>query len=240
MDEEWEDLSSLFMVQVFILNENSSFQVGIMDKRRLVITIFLVFLGIGACAWTSFTNKSNKVMVIESETVSTESSGAEETSESDPGLFPVYICGAVNQPGIYEVDSQVYLYEIVEKAGGFTNEADIDHIDQVYVIDHSQSIYIKKKEEDHMDPSNNNFNMPGIEDLSETESNVENGNEKININTAGASDLSKLPGIGNKTAEKIISYRQTNGSFKTKEEIMNVSGIGESKYEKIKDLIFTG
>ena len=178
-------------------------------------------------------------MVIESETDSSEFPCTEETSEITTSLFPVYICGAVNHPGIYELDSKVYLYEIVEKAGGFTNDADIDHIDQVYVIDHSQSIYIKKKE-DHMDPSETNFIMPGIDNLSETESDDGNRSGMVNINTAGVSDLSMLPGIGNKTAEKIISYRQTNGSFKTKEEIMNVSGIGESKYEKIKDLIFTG
>ena len=49
-----------------------------------------------------------------------------------------------------------------------------------------------------------------------------------------------MPGIGEKTAEKILQYRETNGSFKTKEDIMKVSGIGESKYEKIKDLIFAG
>ena len=113
----------------------------------------------------------------------------------------------------------------------------MDHIDRVYLIDHSQSLYIPKKGEYSDEP---HVYVPVIGHQHEDNNEEKKGNGKVDINTADVSELSQLPGIGEKTAEKILQYRETNGSFKTKEDIMKVSGIGESKYEKIKDLIFAG
>ena len=74
---------------------------------------------------------------------------------------------------------------------------------------------------------------PAVEDVSEQEVKL----YPVNINTATAAELQTLPGIGEKTAQKIIAYRQTHGKFKTKSELMQIDGIGEKTYAQIKDLI---
>lgn len=100
-------------------------------------------------------------------------------------------------------------------------------------------VYSQKSEPVKFEPAPRNLvnsnNNVAVADKSE---NIENKSTQIiNINTASLEDLDTLPGIGEKTAQKIIDYRKSNGSFKTKEAIMDVSGIGESKYSQIKDLI---
>lgn len=210
-----------------------------MDKRRACISIFLVLLGIGACIWTSMFSKK-KTVIVEStestETVQTEIESAETTKE----LYPVYICGEVISPGIYELDGPVYLYELIEIAGGFTPSADEKHIDRVYLIDHAQSIYIPSEDDMSDSSTTHDFYSPYGETGSPGEDNGGKAHGRVNINTAEADELATLPGIGMKTAQKIIEYRETNGRFNSIEEIMNVSGIGESKFEKIKNCIFTG
>ncbi|MBP5417075.1 MAG: helix-hairpin-helix domain-containing protein [Clostridiales bacterium] len=143
----------------------------------------------------------------------------------------------MKDPGVFQIEEYIYLYKLIEKAGGFTEDADSEHIDRVYLVDRPQSIYIPRIGEDLDDAD---LSVPSIGEISAHED-VKGGNgERVDINDAGVSELSQLPGIGPKTAEKIISYRETNGRFETKEDIMKVPGIGESKFEKIKDLIFTG
>ncbi len=206
-----------------------------MDKRRACITGVLLILGIGVYAGSTLYAKKTVPVV-------TVGSSFKETSESisemtEPASFPVYICGAVNQPGIYETDRPIYLYELVELAGGLSESADKKHIDLVYLIDSPQSIYIPTLEE-YADES--------VTDLIIPDSGGEYGRKKqdpggrIDINSADTALLSTLPGIGEKTAQKIVNYRETNGRFTCTEDIMKVPGIGESKYEAIKDLILAG
>ena len=207
-----------------------------MDKKRIYITVFLAITGIAVCLWTSL-KPGKKEVVIETLVADSETASVSDVKEESRTVFPVYIGGAVQQPGIYEIEEYVYLYQLIDRAGGFSEEADMDHIDRVYLIDHSQSLYIPKKGEYSDEP---HVYVPVIGHQHEDNNEEKKGNGKVDINTADVSELSQLPGIGEKTAEKILQYRETNGSFKKKEDIMKVSGIGESKYEKIKDLIFAG
>lgn len=136
--------------------------------------------------------------------------------EDTEGTIFVYICGNVNNPGVYDCPESMRIYEMIELAGGVTNEADVTGIDMAKKATDGQKIYIPAKGE-----------TVGYETQ----------DKLVNINSAGVSELTSLPGIGESRANDIIKYRTKNGSFEKIEDIMNVSGIKENLYDKIKDLI---
>ena len=111
--------------------------------------------------------------------------------------------------------------DAIEKSGGLTEEADISKINLAYLLEDGMKIYI---------PSHND-NKGEMKMETDTKS-------KININSANQTELEKLPGIGSSTALKIINYRKENGKFNTIEDLKNIKGIGDSKFQKIKELIY--
>lgn len=205
-----------------------------MDKRRVCITLIFVGLGIAAFVFSSLRPKREPIEIEKSDDLSVESSITENSviEQESSRSFPVYICGQVNHPGIYEVDQSVYLYELIDMAGGLTDQAAVTHIDMVYRITKEESIYIPSAEEVSSDSD-----IGTIRISSKEESGISEKNEKVNINTADEEQLSSLSGIGVKTAKKIIDFREENGPFLTTEDLMKVPGIGESKYAAIRDSI---
>lgn len=142
----------------------------------------------------------------------------------------VYVIGAVNKPGIIEAHVDSRLYEIIELAGGFTENADETAINLAVTVVDEEKIIIPYKE-----TSTKNNESKKINEL--YEATVSDNSGRININTASIEELKTLTGIGQSTAEKIINYRNENSKFKSIEEIKNVSGIGDSKFNSIKDKI---
>lgn len=132
----------------------------------------------------------------------------EQTSE----ILYVELKGKVRFPGIYEINGEKYLYEIVEIAGGLLDSADVDNLNLVELITVSCSITIPEKV---------NIDKPAL----------------INLNYASIEQLMTLPGIGKVYAEKIIEYRKSKGLFLTKEQLKEIPGIKDNVYNKIKDLI---
>lgn len=130
------------------------------------------------------------------------------------------ISGEIKNPGIYKMKGKVRLYEIIDKAGGLKEEANINYINQARYVKDGEKIII---------PSSRNSQGMDKESIS-------NGNNLVNINTASKEELLKLPGIGEVTAEKIINYRDNN-NFTKIEDLKNVNGIGMATYNKLKDLI---
>ncbi|NMW84332.1 ComEA family DNA-binding protein [Peptoniphilus sp. AGMB00490] len=141
----------------------------------------------------------------------------------------VHISGAVKSPGILKLDSSKRVVDAVYMAGGATDEADLDRINLAAKLHDEEKIYIPKINEV-------NTNKDTTQLVSSNSS--ESSNVKININTADATELQKIPGVGPKTAEKIINYRSQN-SFSSIEDIKNVDGIGDKKFESMKDFLST-
>lgn len=141
----------------------------------------------------------------------------------------VYITGEVKKPGVYYLDEGARLNQLLDICGGVTQEADIEQINLAQKLVDSDKINIPLKQKDKITEE--------IED-NENEDNVKNDVEKdkVNINTATKEELMTLDGIGETTANKIITYRRTK-RFLEIEDLMNVSGIGEAKFSKIKDSI---
>lgn len=152
------------------------------------------------------------------EDVSTlESVSVEAETEDVSAKIYVHVCGAVKNPGVYEFVSGSRIYEAIEEAGGFTEEAATSQVNQAQVLEDEMRLYI-----------------PSIDELT-SQSTEENG--KVNLNTASEEQLMTLPGIGEAKAKSIVTYREKHGGFKKIEDIMEISGIKEALFQKIEDLI---
>ncbi len=152
-------------------------------------------------------------------------------NEVEEKLIVIHITGEVNNPGVIELKEESRLIDAVEKAGGLTNLADTNKINLAYILSDGLKINIPsindEKNDDYI-----------TEEIGENvlQEDLKNNN-KVNINTATQTELEALSGIGPSTALKIIEYRNENGKFKNIEDIKNIPGIGESKFNVIKDQI---
>ena len=169
-----------------------------------------------------------------------------------PEEIPVYLCGAVSRPGIYHIKSGSYLYEVIEMAGGLLPEAAADYMNLVFQFSAAVSIYIPSDDEmeaflDGTPNSASEYLRSGLlqgiwgrNPSGNTESaGTAAGQEAalININTADQNQLETLPGVGETTAKAIITYREKSGGYTKIEDIMNVPGIKEGRFEAIREFI---
>ncbi|MCR4431437.1 MAG: helix-hairpin-helix domain-containing protein [Tepidanaerobacteraceae bacterium] len=148
-------------------------------------------------------------------------------SQEQPKKVVVYVTGAVRNPGVYTLEDGMRVKDAIDLAGGPLPEADLLRINLAQKLHDEDKLYIPEIGE-IMGESTLQQNSAGI---------ASSGDGKININTAGLSELDALPGIGPATAQKIIDYRTQNGPFKSIDDIKNVSGIGDKKFEQLKDKI---
>lgn len=174
----------------------------------------------------------------ESESVLKEmDTAAEEVPEEEPvqeeddleeTIF-VDVCGAVQQPGVYELPAGSRIFQAIALAGGLTEEAESRLINQAEVLTDGQQIRIYTREESEKQEipaaAGQNAGVQGA------------AGAKINLNLADKNVLMTLPGIGEAKAEAILAYRQEKGGFSSVEELMQVEGIKDKLYEKLKDKV---
>ncbi len=140
------------------------------------------------------------------------------------------ICGAVQEPGVYKLEEGARIFQLIEQAGGLREDADLTSVNQAEKVTDGMKVRIYTKEEAASLP------QQILESTAESEQTAPIS-AKININSADIAQLTQLTGIGEARAADIIAYRTEHGRFLTIEEIMNVSGIKESTFQKIKDQI---
>lgn len=195
--------------------------------KLLVIIASVAAAGIFAFQRSKVSDASGELVIGEA----TEESGASISSETATisSELMAYICGEVRNPGVYKVVSGARISDMVDKAGGMTEDADLSSVNLAREVTDGEQIIIGSIKSGQI--------VSGI-DKGSISGAVDTGTGKlININTADKTALMTLPGIGEVRAEAIISYRDSNGLFKKKEDIKKVSGIKDGSYEKIKDLI---
>ncbi len=141
----------------------------------------------------------------------------------------IFISGEVKEPGVVTIEGNKRLSDAIDKLGGFTSEANLNKINLAMKIEDEKHYIIPKIGEDIENTTKDTDESKSVESKSE--------DSKININTANIQELDALPGVGEATANKIISYRDEKGKFNNIEEIKNVNGIGDKKYEDIKEMI---
>lgn len=152
----------------------------------------------------------------------------EDDEVEEAVMIMVHISGQVYKPGIVEIDLGKRLIDAINIAGGLKKEADSDRINLAKKLIDEEKIYIPKVGEEL------NSDIIDIQISSDIISSTSSG--KININKCSKGELESLPGIGEVLAARIIDFRNSN-PFKTIEELKDVSGIGDKKYEGLKDLI---
>lgn len=218
-------------------------------NQRIFIIIFLIIVIVllGYTFWSFYSdNNSNDTFEEDLMVNSTNTENSVENNISNAidvasEKIVVYIIGSVKNPGIVELNVDSRVSDAVDSAGGLLEDADISKINLAYKLEDGQkitipSIYDKTDEdsdyEDFISEDSGNI-------ISQSSSNSysSTSTSKVNINSATQTELETLPGIGPSTASKIISYRNENGKFKSIEEIKNVSGIGDAKFENIKENI---
>ena len=190
-------------------------------KRRLVcgFLIPLVLSVLCGCGGKGLVISSG---TSDAETVSDTDASSDAETEADEDCIYVYVTGAVANPGVYAMQEGDRIFDAVEAAGGFTEDALEDDVNLAQILEDEQQIHISTAEE------------------AEEQAAADEAAGLVNINTATLEELCTLTGIGESKAQSIISYREENGDFTSIEEIMNISGIKEGIYEKIKDQITVG
>ncbi|MBI2333749.1 MAG: ComEA family DNA-binding protein [Chloroflexi bacterium] len=147
----------------------------------------------------------------------------------------VHVIGAVPRPGLYEFAEGARVQDAIDAAGGLLASASVDSINLAALLEDGQQLSIPYKS--GAEPANSSDDTSLILPGATEEPSSQNSQELININTASLEELDSLPGIGPTIAQRIIDYRDENGPFQTIEDLMNVSGIGPSTFDQIKDLI---
>ncbi|MGP1488295.1 MAG: helix-hairpin-helix domain-containing protein [Peptoanaerobacter stomatis] len=203
-----------------------------MKRKDIIIIITIsIILSLGMIIFHS--TKSSDILLDKNEnTKISEKIKAEDNDaviEQDSAAVKnekvvVYISGEVVNPQVIEMKDGDRLIDAVEKCGGMTENADKNAVNLALLLKDEDHYVIPKIGENlQLNTSSNNKSLQN--------------NNLVNINTADKTILISLPSIGEKTAEKIIQYRETNGNFKSIDDIKNINGIGEKKFEQIKDLI---
>ncbi|SHI36879.1 helix-hairpin-helix domain-containing protein [Propionispora hippei] len=201
-----------------------------MFTRERIIVIMLVAVILLTASFYSFWQKQAA-----SERISVQS---EEQRKSGDAVNPtkadtaktvedcvVYISGAVNRPGVFHVPVNSRVVDVVQVAGGLTAAADQIKINLAEKIRDGMHIHVPDK------------NSTVVAGSGGTVISSSDGQEKVNINSAGKEELDKLPGIGPAMAERIVEYRETAGMFKDVADLKNVPGIGEAKFKRLADKI---
>lgn len=222
-----------------------------MKKINKKIVVYIIIISVIALIIHEVAIKKENFIENITDINTIETSEENETKEQKKvnitNKIMVYITGEVKNPGIYELEENSRIKDVIEKAGGLKETADITDINLATILQDEDKITIPTKDKT-MEEKQNTERIQSNKQSKTTEKSQnttsistnttgKNQNTKVNINTATQTELETLPGIGPSTASKIVSYRKENGKFKSIEEIKKVNGIGESKYKKIKELI---
>lgn len=227
-----------------------------LEKYRLyvmlsVICIFILFVSL-------FLLFNKKQIVEAEELVIDQKDVVKEEQNDEKVIVKVDVKGYVEKEGVYELDSNSRVIDAINKAGGLKKNANTDYInlskkvaDEMIIIIYSDDEVSKFKEDEkqivyieYKCECPDNINDSCITESDTVNTNGTKGENEnleednlISINSSTKEELMSLPGIGESKADAIIKYREENGNFNSLEDIMNISGIGESVYSKIKDYI---
>lgn len=209
----------------------------IMEKKQylligtIILGVFIYYL-VNDAPDDTIQMLEEEIFVENEEEIRQQVDSNDDKIVEQPIIIKVDLKGAVQKPGVYTAQEGERVIDLINRAGGFLDDADQTKINLSQKVADEMVIYVPKVGEDS--------NV--MEQVASFFQPQQSGNEassdgKVNINQADSTLLQTLPGIGPSKAEAIIEYRETNGPFKMIEDIMNISGIGEKTFEKLKNSI---
>lgn len=184
---------------------------------------FPIYLGLSLLLLTGCGREETLVLtdsLTETAMEETEETCSTSLEETATGTILVYVCGAVEHPGVYELTDGDRVVDALSQAGGALSDAHLDSLNLAQKLTDGAKIQV--------------FTTAEVEQGLMTDSGMDG---KININTATAKELTKLSGIGDSKAQAIVSYREEHGSFTAIEDIKKVQGIGEGLFSRIAESI---
>lgn len=192
------------------------------NNKAILFACFAIFAGLlHSCTM----DKESEPVIIEQKNKEQNTSEEETLKESEVSPICIFVTGCVKNPGVYELLEGARLYEAIELAGGFTEEASQDCLNLAAYVKDGDKITVYSKEE----AEKSSIGSMGPSEMTDR--------GYVNINTADKKTLMTLPGIGEAKADAILSYREEHGRFSSIEDIMNISGIKQGAFDKIKSLI---
>ena len=195
-----------------------------MFKKQMLVVLVIALVAVGASFYDAFS--SDEVVRLDAG-INRDVGSVDATDKTDAEKIFVYVTGAVNNPGMIELNgADLRIADAVNGAGGLLPTADVDNFNMAAHIDDGQHIRV---------PEKISARTITTDDPNDSASGSNDG--LVNINTASAEELQTLKGIGPATAQSIIDYRQIHGEFRSIDEIQEVRGIGPKKFENIKDRI---
>ncbi len=208
----------------------------LLKNNIIVIILFSIALSGGVCLYFKTEEKENMQNIFEEVENNVTTNTVENENTEEAKKIAIHITGEVKKTGVIYLKEGSRIVDAIEKAGGTTKNADLSKVNLAYVLQDGQKVYIPNKK-DNASVYISEDSGQDVIDNGNTNTKTKNKRKKININTANKEELQSISGIGPALAEKIVSYRNTNGKFKKVEDLKNVNGIGENKYRNIKDSI---
>ena len=202
------------------------------DKRKDKIIMGLIIVVVALFANNYVKNNEDDLLKSEISLLDTSSdalSPEDEDENVEINEMKVYISGEISKEGVYEFEDGDRLDDLIKKAGGLTENANAKDLNLAMKLEDEMKIYIPSIYEVSSDDANDT--IPII-----TSDSKDSSKDKVNINNASKEELMTLPNIGDKRADSILEYRESN-KFETVEDLKNVNGIGEKFYQSLKDLI---
>ena len=206
-------------------------------KQKTIILIIAIIVAIGMIYFIYNKNQIRSDIDLESEILISNTSENKTNVELQEDLVIIHITGSVKNPGIVKLKDGSRIEDAIEAAGGLTENADITNVNLAYVLDDGVKIRIPSITDEKNGDEQILEEGSGENIIEETNMTLGASTKEVNINKATETELQSLPGIGASLASRIIEYRNQNGKFSTIEDIKNVNGIGDSKYDNIKDFI---
>ena len=206
-------------------------------KKKTTILIIAIIVAIGMIYFIYNKNQIRSDIDLESEILISNTSENKTNVEIQEDLVIIHITGSVKNPGIVKLKYGSRIEDAIEAAGGLTENADITNVNLAYVLDDGVKIRIPSITDEKNGDEQILEEGSGENIIEETNMTFGASTKEVNINKATETELQSLPGIGASLASRIIEYRNQNGKFSKIEDIKNVNGIGDSKYDNIKDFI---
>ena len=217
-------------------------------KKYLILVFCLLLLAASTIAFFKLNNEKTEVednFIANNEIITKE---VREVAKQEEVKLYFDIKGSVKKPGVYEFSQGDRIIDAINKAGGLTKNATTNNLNLSKKLTNEMVIYVFNKNEltttKAFEQVNNvadckceTIEVNNCVDKNTTNESTNNETTKININTDSKEKLMTISGIGSSKADAIIEYRTKNGNFKTTEDIINVSGISKTIYDKIKDNI---
>lgn len=209
-------------------------------NQKKVLIIIVIITVFGVLYYIYFKSNNNQIDLNQEIMVQKNNTSDISQENEEENFVIIHITGSIKTPGIVKLKDGARIEDAIEAAGGLTEDADISNLNLAYILEDGTKLKIPSLLSDEESKDEQILSKEsGKNIIEESKVNLEEqSNTAININKASQSEFENLPGIGPSLAQKIIKYRNEIKKFEKIEDIKNVSGIGESKFENFKNYIY--